>query len=159
MKRSKVLSFAAVLVLTVVSLAAASWTPDVIAKVKELKELANAKKEMPAAIAGVKNITGAELKAMADGNKKVVISDNRVKEQYDAERIKGADWLLADHLVADQKLADKYAKDAVIVLYCNGITCWRSPAAAVMLQSMGYKNLYWYRDGLPDWKKNKFPTE
>jgi len=159
MKRSRVMSLAAVFVLGVVSVAIASWTPDVIAKVKELKELANAKKEMPATISGVKNITGQELKAMMDGKKKVIVSDNRVKEQFDAERIKGADWLLADHLVADPKLADKYAKDDVIVLYCNGITCWRSPAAAVMLQNLGYKNLYWYRDGLPDWKKNKFPTE
>jgi rhodanese-related sulfurtransferase len=118
-----------------------------------------AKKEMPATIPGVKNITGAELKKMVDSGKAIIISDNRVKEQYDAERIKGAKWLLADHLVADEKLADQYKKDDTIILYCNGITCWRSPATAVMLQSLGFKNLYWYRDGIPDWKSNKFPTE
>jgi len=26
------------------------------------------------------------------------------------------------------------------------------------LQDAGYKNLYWYRDGIPDWIKKGFPT-
>lgn len=159
MRKIALLSLACLFILGMAVSAYAQWTPEVIAKVKELKELANAKKEMPASIPGVKNITAPEIKKMMDAKKNFIISDNRVKEQYDAEKIKGADWLLADHLVADQKLADKYKKDDTIVLYCNGITCWRSPAAAVMLQSLGFKNLYWYRDGIPDWKKNKFPTE
>lgn len=137
-----------------------TWPPEVIAKVKELKDLATEKKDQPATLAGVKNITGAELKQWMDTKKPFVLSDNRVKEQFDAERIKGAKWLLADHLLADPKLADQqFKKDDTIVLYCNGIACWRSPAAAVMLQHLGFKNLYWYRVGLPEWKMLKFPTE
>lgn len=159
MRKFAVVIVACLFVLGAVASSYAQWSPEVITKVKELKELANAKKEMPATIPGVKNITGQELKKWMDGKKKFVLTDNRVKEQYDAEKIKGAEWLLADHLLADPKLADKYKKDDLIVLYCNGITCWRSPGAAIMLQSLGYKNLYWYRDGLPEWKKNKFPTE
>lgn len=160
MRKILVMGITVLFVLGIITYAlASSWSPDVIAKVKQLKDLASEKKEMPASIPGVKIITGQELKKWMDSKKKFVLSDNRVKEQYDAERIKGAQWLLADHLLADPTLAGKLNKDDVIVLYCNGITCWRSPAAAIMLQSLGFKNLYWYRDGLPDWKKDKYPTE
>lgn len=139
---------------------ATAWPPEVIKQVTELRALATDKKDQPATLAGVKNITGAELKQWMDTKKPFVLSDNRVKEQFDVERIKGAKWLLADHLLADPKLAEQsFKKDDTIVLYCNGISCWRSPAAAVMLQHLGYKNLYWYRVGLPEWKGLKFPME
>ena len=28
----------------------------------------------------------------------------------------------------------------------------------VLLQELGYKNLHWYREGLPDWIKKGHPT-
>jgi len=28
----------------------------------------------------------------------------------------------------------------------------------VLLQELGYKNLYWYREGLPDWIKKGYAT-
>ena len=91
--------------------------PDTIKKCGEWKDMAAAKKEMPENIPGVKLISAAELKKWMDTKKNFVLLDNRVKEQYDAEKIKGAKWLLADHLLADQKLADQYKKDETIVLY------------------------------------------
>ncbi len=160
MKRILVLSVVCLFVLGMTTLAFASqWPPEVVAKVKVFKDLATDKKDMPPSHEGVKNITTAELKKWMDEKKKFILLDNRVKDQYDAEKIKGAEWLLADHLLADPKLADKYKKDDIIVLYCNGVKCWRSPAAAVMLQHLGFKNLYWYRDGIPVWKDAKYPTE
>lgn len=54
------------------------------------------------------------------------------------------------------KLADKNAR---IVVFCNSGTCWKSYKAATVLAKNGYKNVYWYRNGFPDWKARKFPTE
>lgn len=54
------------------------------------------------------------------------------------------------------KLADKN-KD--IVLFCNSGTCWKSYKAAVVLAKNGYKKVHWYRNGFPDWKARKLPTE
>lgn len=159
MKRLFVCLVVGLFVLGLLGVANAQWPPDVMAKVKQYKELADQKKDMPKTIEGVNLITGKELKKWMDQKKQFILVDNRVKEQYDAERIKGAKWFLADHLLADPKMADQFKKDDVIVFYCNGVQCWRSPAAAVMMKHLGYKNLYWYRDGLPDWKKEKFPTE
>lgn len=142
-----------------VSAFAQSWDAGVIKQCGEWKQMAADKKEMPASIPGAKIIAGAELKKWADQGKKVIFLDNRVKEQYDAEKIKGAKWLLADHLLADPKLLDQFKKDDVIVNYCNGVLCWRSPAVALMMTKAGFKNVYWYREGLPEWKKLKYPTE
>jgi rhodanese-related sulfurtransferase len=54
------------------------------------------------------------------------------------------------------KLKDK---NAVIVVFCNSGTCWKSYKAAVTLAKNGYKNINWYRDGFPDWKARKLPIE
>jgi hypothetical protein len=96
---------------------AQTWDAETIKKCGEWKDMAAAKKEMPASLPGSKIITGAELKKWMDQGKKIVLLDNRVKEQYDAEKIKGAKWLLADHVLADPKLLDQFKKDDVIVNY------------------------------------------
>lgn len=54
------------------------------------------------------------------------------------------------------KLADKNAK---IVVFCNAGSCWKSYKSATVLAANGYKNLFWYREGVPDWKARKLPME
>ena len=54
------------------------------------------------------------------------------------------------------KLADK---NAVIVVFCNSGTCWKSYKAAAVLAKNGYKNVNWYRNGFPDWKAHKLPID
>lgn len=138
---------------------AQQWDPSVIKQAMEWKDMAAAKKELPSNIPGVKIITTEELKKWMDTKKNFILLDNRVKEQYDAEKIKGAKWLLADNMLADPKLLDQFKKDDVLVQYCNGVLCWRSPAAALMFVKAGFKEVYWYREGLPAWKAQKLPTE
>lgn len=54
------------------------------------------------------------------------------------------------------KLADKNAK---IVVFCNAGSCWKSYKSAKVLFDNGYKNIFWYREGVPDWKARKLPME
>ncbi len=54
------------------------------------------------------------------------------------------------------KMADKKAH---LVMFCNSGTCFKSYKAAVVLAKAGYKNVYWYRSGVPDWKARKLPME
>ncbi len=54
------------------------------------------------------------------------------------------------------KLADKNAK---IVVFCNAGSCWKSYKSAVVMADNGYKNVFWYREGVPDWKARKLPME
>ena len=44
-----------------------------------------------------------------------------------------------------------------VILYCHQ-TCWLSWNAAKRAISYGYRNVYWYRDGIEGWKAAHFPT-
>ncbi|OGW51855.1 MAG: hypothetical protein A2Z50_01275 [Nitrospirae bacterium RBG_19FT_COMBO_42_15] len=127
----------------------------------EMKNLAGQKVEMPATMAGVKNITTEELKKWMDEGKAVVILDNRKDKEYEAEHIPGAKWVGTDELLkTGPKVAEAAGvkKDDTIVNYCNGIKCWKSPAASALLLDAGYKNVYWLRDGIPGWIKKGYDT-
>ncbi len=137
---------------------ASSWSDNVMNKVNELRELEKAKKEMPPSIEGVPNISGDRAYELWK-SKKAVFLDNRIKTQYDTEKIPGAVWFFCDDLIKQgPSMADKLDKNMEYILYCNGIKCWRSPSVAVMLNSLGFK-VYWYREGLPDWLTRGYPTE
>ena len=139
--------------------ASAGNYPDAVIKQAEsLKADADAKKDMPASLPGIKLIDGKELKKWMDDKKKFVVIDNRNKEQFTKEHITGAVLITVDELIADPKLSDKLDKNVPLVLYCNGVKCWRSPAAALLYQSLGFKEVYWFRNGLPEWIKLDYAT-
>lgn len=50
-------------------------------------------------------------------------------------------------------------KNTPIVVYCNGVKCWKSYKSLVRLRKAGYKRLYWLRDGFPGWQEKGYPTE
>lgn len=137
---------------------AAEWPDALLKELEVLKAAGKDKKDMPASIPGIKEIKGDELKKWMGEKKKFVLMDNRLKADYDKEHIVGAVLLTVDELIKDPKLADKYSKDDILVQYCNGVKCWRSPGAILLLKHLGFKNIYWYRDGIPDWIKKDYPT-
>lgn len=51
------------------------------------------------------------------------------------------------------------AKDASVVMFCNGAECWKSYKAAVLARDAGYKQVYWLRGGLPEWATKGLPTQ
>jgi rhodanese-related sulfurtransferase len=125
--------------------------------------------ETPAAApAGVKLI---ESKDVIDLQKQgAILIDTRKTSEFSEATIKGAisvpydpeksakevGYDAAQDKFDMSKLADKNAK---IVTFCNSGTCWKSYKAAVMLAKNGYKNIYWYRNGFPDWKARKLPID
>ena len=50
-------------------------------------------------------------------------------------------------------------KDAGIVLFCNSGTCWKSYKAVHAAVAAGYTNVYWMREGMPQWIENNLPTQ
>jgi len=137
---------------------AEAWKEDLLKRCDELHELAKQGKEMPTSLDGIPVISGDKAYQLWKA-KKVIFLDNRVKSQYDTERIPGAIWFFVDDLIAKgPQMAESLDKKKEYVVYCNGVKCWRSPAAALLLHSLGFK-VYWYREGLPDWKKRGYPTE
>ena len=115
---------------------------------------------MAESMPGIKKITGDELKAWLDQGRKFVLLDNRVPADYEREHISGTTMRLSpdDLLEKGPGLAARFKKDDIIVNYCNGIKCWRSSSAMLLLQELGFKDLYWYREGIPDWVRKGYPT-
>lgn len=136
------------------------YTPETMKAVDECKLLKRDKKEMPASIEGVKNVTPEDVKKLIDTKQKLVILDNRPAEEFEKEHIPGAIRLNSDDLLENSQLAAAAGlkTDDVIVVYCNGEMCWRSPAVASMLKCLGYKNINWLRSGLPGWIKKGYET-
>jgi len=50
-------------------------------------------------------------------------------------------------------------KNTGIVFYCNAGACWKGYKAAVVAVNAGYKKVYWFRGGLPEWKGKSYPLE
>jgi len=46
-------------------------------------------------------------------------------------------------------------KNTPVLFYCMGDGCWKSPKLAEQVALKGYKNVYWYRGGQPDWDKQQ----
>lgn len=155
-------SIIAVATLTVLALSAvvsaAEFPAELLEKISAMKADVEAKKEVPASLPGITTVSTAEAAKMLKG-KKAVFLDNRIKSQYDTEKIPGADWFFTDDLMKDPAKADRLDKNKEYVVYCNGPLCWRSPAAALLLSNLGFKKVYFFRDGLPGWKKGSNPTE
>jgi rhodanese-related sulfurtransferase len=128
-----------------------------------------AAQETPAqAPAGVKLVEAAEVQSLQ--GKGATLVDTRVAAEFAELTIKGAVSVpynpekSVKAVPFDPKddkfdLAKLANKEAHIVVFCNSGTCWKSYKAAVALAKAGYKNVYWYRNGMPDWKARKLPTD
>lgn len=128
-----------------------------------------AAQETPAqAPAGVKLIEAAEVVELQKGG--AVLVDTRRANEFGDATIKGAISVPYDPEKSAKDAnfdpaQDKFDlakfpdKNARVVLFCNSGTCWKSYKAAVVMAKAGYKNVYWYRNGVPDWKARKLPME
>lgn len=118
--------------------------------------------------AGVKLV---DAKAVQDMQAKgALIIDTRKAAEYGEGTIAGAKSVPYDPEksakdVSFDSAQDKFDmgklpdKNANIVVFCNAGSCWKSYKAAVVLAKNGYKNVFWYREGVPDWKARKLPME
>ena len=91
-----------------------------------------------------------------------VLVDTRIEAEYKDKHIPGALWLpygeksLKD--VAFDGQVDSFPglarldRDKNIVFQCNGPECWKSYKASRTAIAAGYKHVYWFRGGMPEWE-------
>jgi 3-mercaptopyruvate sulfurtransferase SseA len=46
-----------------------------------------------------------------------------------------------------------------VIFQCNGPECWKSYKAARVALSKGFKSVYWFRGGYPEWEAAGLPVE
>jgi rhodanese-related sulfurtransferase len=101
---------------------------------------------------------------------KTMVFDARKKGEFVKQHIPGA--INAPYNEKSEKKVDfdkskdkwdisKYPEDksASIVVYCNGIKCWKSYKSVRRLVEAGYTNVHWLRLGFPGWQGKGYPTE
>ena len=74
--------------------------------------------------------------------------------EFDDLHIRGSVNIPMD-LLAEKLPQDKSQK---IIFYCLGVKCVASWRAAEKAVSLGYKNVYAFREGLPGWTAAGYPT-
>jgi rhodanese-related sulfurtransferase len=48
-------------------------------------------------------------------------------------------------------------KNAPLMMYCDGVVCWKSYKSTTLAVQKGWKNIYWFRGGFPEWKAAGLP--
>ncbi len=121
----------------------------------------------PKSLDGARTVDFAQVKQlMAQG---VPLIDDRAQAEYLEGHIAGAvsvpyversDKNIGFDASKDQfdLLARFPDKSKPIIIACNGPECWKSYKGVVFALRHGYKTVYWYREGYPDWVKNGGPV-
>ena len=119
-------------------------------------------------------LPGARLAASEDveiaQSRGAVVVDSRIASEYADGHIKGAINIpyreKSEKTVSFDVKQDEFNlaklpadKQAPIVIYCNGPECWKSFKASTAAIRHGYSNIYWYRDGFPNWKSKGLAIE
>ena len=124
--------------------------------------------ETPPSLKGAEIVDAAKAKALMDAGAKMI--DTRVANEYAEAHIKGA--ISVPYKEKSPKKVDFDAaldsfdltklpadKSAPIITQCNGAECWKSYKSAAAAIKAGYKKVYWFRGGLPEWKTKGFAVE
>lgn len=100
-------------------------------------------------------ITTDQLKAMVDDKKPMMLIDARTKDEYQEAHIRGA--ISMPEKTFDENIAMLPAdKNALLVLYCNGVKCGKSKKAAAKAAAKGYTNILVYGEGFPVWEEKGY---
>jgi len=102
--------------------------------------------------------------------KGAVLVDTRTANEFSEKTAKGA--ILVPYReksakdVGFDKGEDKFDlaklpadKNAPVIFFCNSGTCWKSYKASVYARDAGYKQVNWFRGGMPEWTAKGLPTQ
>jgi len=122
----------------------------------------------PNSLPGATVITAEKARSMVE--KGVLIVDARVANEYVEEHIAGARNIpykekSAKSVDFDAR-QDRFDlaklppdKNTPVIFYCNGSECWKSYKSCVTAIKGGYRNVYWLRGGIPEWKSKGYAVE
>lgn len=121
----------------------------------------------PAALPGATRVGAREVEDLL--RRGVAFVDVRTEKEFKERRVKGAvlvpytEKSLKD--IAFDPAADTFAgidkldPAKPVIFACNGAECWKSYKAAKVAVGKGFKSVYWFRGGLPEWVSQGLPVE
>lgn len=122
----------------------------------------------PDKLDGVKLVTAEQARDLQAKGAPMI--DTRVAAEYAEKTVKGA--ISVTYREKSAKVSGFDAKQdsfdlaklpadkaAPVVMFCNAGECWRSYKAAVVARDAGYKQVHWFRGGMPEWTAKGLPTQ
>lgn len=134
-------------------------------------ELANYKAVAELGLFTPKQLPGAQVVTALDVQQLVargaVLVDTRTDKEFKSKHVPGAKLVpyheksLKD-VAFDAKLDDfegltALDKSKPTIFSCNGAECWKSYKASRLAIERGFKQVYWFRGGLPEWEQAALP--
>ncbi|MEO8751216.1 MAG: rhodanese-like domain-containing protein [Casimicrobiaceae bacterium] len=121
----------------------------------------------PSQLPGATVVTAPEVAALRD--KGVPIIDVRIAKEFHEKHIRGAILIpygekslkdvAFDPAVDDWAGPDKLDREKPVIFHCNGPECWKSYKAAKVALAKGFKTVYWFRGGFPEWESRGLPVD
>lgn len=150
------------------SSAAAGMKPvDVNYELAQYKAVAELGLFTPTALPGATVVSAADVKKLQASG--AVVVDTRTEKEFQARHIPGAVFVpyveksLKDVAfnaqLDDFSGIDKLDKSKPTVFSCNGAECWKSYKASRAAIAKGFKQVYWFRGGLPEWDQAIRPEQ
>jgi len=75
--------------------------------------------------------------------------------EYDMQHIPGSINIPFHELEQSNKLPEN--KDTILIFYCMGGRCLYSKKSSLKSIELGYKNVFWFEGGIPEWYRFKYP--
>lgn len=124
--------------------------------------------DTPASLTGATVVDAAKAKSLMEGGSAMI--DTRVANEYAEAHIKGAKNVTYKEKSAKavdfDSTQDSFDlsklpadKNTGVIFQCNGPECWKSYKSSSLAIKAGYKKVYWFRGGFPEWKAKGFPVE
>jgi len=121
----------------------------------------------PRQLPGATVVVADEVEALV--KKGATLYDTRTAEEYSQRHIQGAKLVpyaekshkeVGFDATKDQFDLTKLVQDknAPVIFACNGAECWKSYKASQAAIRAGYKQVYWFRGGFPEWSLAGLPT-
>ncbi|MDX2503065.1 MAG: rhodanese-like domain-containing protein [Gammaproteobacteria bacterium] len=102
----------------------------------------------------LKIITAPEVKELS-GKEGIRVINSLTSIEYSIQHIPGSINIPLDDMDENHKLPDD--KNISLIFYCMGRRCLYSKKASMKAIQLGYKNVYWFEGGIPDWYRFNYP--
>ena len=113
--------------------------------------------DAPRNIQGAKSVDCYSLLDLIATTPGVVIIDNRTQADFEGGHIENAIRIIDTEMTQEILAGAVKSKATPVVFYCNGVKCGRAAHATVKALEWGYADVYYYTEGMVDWKANHLP--
>ena len=111
----------------------------------------------PPAIEGAVTIDAEQLIALVVEHQDTVLIDSRIGVDRADGYIEGSAPLVDTKTDCDSLSGLIATRTTPVIFYCNGVRCERSGRAAGIAVACGYRDVYWFRGGIEEWRAKEFP--